>query len=88
MKVIKKRAKSLNKIVPPKILSLGYYDLDYIITLSEDDMLKFHIEDVTSLKSIEDILEFFAAHPVLALHPNRFDISVVFQKLWYVIGCN
>ena len=55
MKVIKKRAKSLNKIVPPKILSLGYYDIDYTITLSEDDMLKFHIEDVTSLKSIEDI---------------------------------
>jgi hypothetical protein len=56
MKVIKKRAKSLNKIVPPKILSLGYYDIDYKITLSEDDMLKFHIEDVTNLKSIEDIL--------------------------------
>ena len=55
MKVAKKRAKSLNKIVPPKILSLGYYDINYTITLSEDDMLKFHIENLANLTSIEDI---------------------------------
>ena len=55
MKVTRKRAKSVSKYTPSTILSLGHYDIDYYITLSEEDMLKFHIEDVTQLKKYEDI---------------------------------
>ena len=55
MKLAKKRAKSVSKYVPSTILSLGHYDIDYSITLSEDDMLKFHIEDISQLKTYEDI---------------------------------
>ena len=55
MKVTRKRAKSVSKYTPSTILSLGHYDIDYYITLSEEDMLKFHIEDITQLKKYEDI---------------------------------
>ena len=55
MNIKRKRAKSVSKYTPSTILSLGHYDIDYYITLSEEDMLKFHIEDVTQLKKYEDI---------------------------------
>ena len=55
MKAIKKRSKSLSKYTPSTILSLGHYDIDYTITLSEEDALKYRVEDVTQLNSVEDI---------------------------------
>ena len=55
MKAAKKRSKSVSKYTPSTILSMGHYDIDYSITLSEDDALKFHIDDVTQLKNYEDI---------------------------------
>ena len=55
MKAIKKRSKSTQKYTPSTILSIGHYDIDYSITLSDDDALKYHIEDVTQLNTIEDI---------------------------------
>ena len=55
MKSIKKRSKSTPKYTPSTILSIGHYDIDYSITLSEEDALKYHIGDVTQLNSVEDI---------------------------------
>ena len=55
MKSIKKRSKSRAKYTPSTILSIGHYDIDYSITLSEEDALKYHIEDITQLNTVEDI---------------------------------
>ena len=55
MKRIKSRAKSVAKFIPSTILSLGHYDLDYSITLTDDDLSKYNIEDITYLKTYEDI---------------------------------
>ena len=55
MKVSKRKAKSISKYTPSTILSIGHYDIDYSITLTEEDMLKYHIEDVTNLQNYEDI---------------------------------
>ena len=55
MKVSKKKVKSISKYTPSTILSIGHYDIDYLITLTEEDMLKYHIEDVTNLQSYNDI---------------------------------
>ena len=55
MKSLKKRSKSFSKHTPSTVLSLGHYDINYSITLSEDDVLKFHIDDVTQLTKYEDI---------------------------------
>jgi len=51
---MKKSKKKLNSI-PSSILSLGHYDLDYSITLNEEDILKYHIEDIENLRSYDDI---------------------------------
>ena len=55
MKVAKKRPKSVSKYTPSTVLSFGHYDIDYSINLSEDDVLKFHIDDITNLTKFEDI---------------------------------
>ena len=55
MKAIKKKSKSVSKYTPSTILSLGHYDIDYSITLSDEDVLKFHIKDITELTEYEDI---------------------------------
>ena len=55
MKVSKKKIKSISKYTPSTILSIGHYDIDYLITLTEEDMLKYHIEDVTNLQNYDDI---------------------------------
>jgi len=55
MKAIKKKSKSVSKYTPSTILSLGHYDIDYSITLSDEDVMKFHIKDITELTKYEDI---------------------------------
>ena len=55
MKKIKKRSKSVSKCIPSTILSMGHYDINYSIELSDDDLLKFNIEDISQLKTYEDI---------------------------------
>ena len=55
MKVIKSKSKSVQRYIPSIILSMGHYDINYSITLSEDDLIKFKIEDLTVLKTYEDI---------------------------------
>ena len=55
MKRLNKRSKSVSKHTPSTVLSLGHYDINYSITLSEDDVLKFHIDDITQLTKYEDI---------------------------------
>ncbi len=55
MKASKKRSKSVSKFTPSTILSIGHYDIDYSITLNDDDVLKFHIDDITKLSKYEDI---------------------------------
>ena len=55
MKGMKKKAKSVSKFIPSTILSFGHYDLDYLLELNDDDVKKFHINDVTELKTFEDI---------------------------------
>ena len=52
---MKKKAKSLSKYIPSTILSIGHYDIDYLFELSDDDAKKFNIDDVTQLKTYEDI---------------------------------
>ena len=56
MKQINKRSKSSNKHNPSTILSLGHYDIDYSITLIEEDVLKYNIDDISKLTKYEDIL--------------------------------
>ena len=34
---------------------MGHYDLDYSTTLSDEDILKFHIDDIENLQNYEDI---------------------------------
>jgi hypothetical protein len=34
---------------------MGHYDINYSITLSEDDLIKYKIDDLTELKTYEDI---------------------------------
>ena len=34
---------------------MGHYNLDYSITLSDEDILKFHIDDIENLQNYEDI---------------------------------
>ena len=50
-----KKSKKKSKSFPSSILSLGHYDIDYSITLNEEDILKYHIEDIENLTSYEDI---------------------------------
>ena len=50
-----KKSKKKSKSIPSSILSLGHYDIDYSITLNEEDILKYHIEDIENLTSYEDI---------------------------------
>ena len=57
MKPTRKRCKSVSKskIVPSTILSMGHYDINYSIELTDDDLSKFQIENITQLKTYEDI---------------------------------
>ena len=55
MEVAKKRPKSVSKYTPSTVLSFGHYDIDYSINLSEDNVLKFNIDDITNLTKFEDI---------------------------------
>ena len=50
-----KKSKKKSKSIPTSILSLGHYDLNYSITLNEEDILKYHIEDIENLTSYDDI---------------------------------
>ena len=50
-----KKSKSISKATPSTILSMGHYNLDYSITLSDEDILKFHIDDIENLQNYEDI---------------------------------
>ena len=52
---MKKRAKSVSKFIPSTILSMGHYDIDYLIELNDDDINKYNIEDISKLKTYEDI---------------------------------
>ena len=55
---MRKRCKSVSKskIIPSTILSMGHYDINYSIELSDDDLSKFQIEDISQLKTYDDIL--------------------------------
>ena len=55
MKVNKSKSKSVQRYIPSIILSMGHYDINYSITLSEDDLIKYKIDDLTELKTYEDI---------------------------------
>ena len=55
MKQIKKKSKSLSRINPSTILSIGHYELNYSITLNDDDINKYNIKDISNLKTYEDI---------------------------------
>ena len=55
MKVIKSKSKSVQRYIPSIILSMGHYDINYSITLSEDDLIKYRIDDLTTLRTYEDI---------------------------------
>ena len=55
MKVGKKILKSVSKYTPSTILSFGHYDINYSITLSEEDILKYHIDNLADLTKYEDI---------------------------------
>ena len=55
MKAVKKNHKSPSKYTPSTVLSFGHYDIDYSITLSEEDILKYHIDDLANLTKYEDI---------------------------------
>ena len=55
MKVNKSKSKSVQRYIPSIILSMGHYDINYSITLSEDDLIKYKIDDLTVLKTYEDI---------------------------------
>ena len=55
MKVIKSKSKSVQRCIPSIILSMGHYDINYTITLSEDDLIKYRIDDLTTLRTYEDI---------------------------------
>ena len=50
-----KKSKKKSKTIPSSILSLGHYDIDYSITLNEEDILKYHIDYIENLTSYEDI---------------------------------
>ena len=52
---MKKRAKSVSKFIPSTILSMGHYDIVYLIELNDDDINKYNIEDISKLKTYEDI---------------------------------
>ena len=54
---MKKRTRSMKKYIPSTILSLGHYDIDYSIELNDDDVSKFKIDDITKLKTYEDIIK-------------------------------
>ena len=53
MKVLK-HSKSLGTIVPSTILSMGFYDINYELTLNDEDMKKFKINDISNLSTYED----------------------------------
>ena len=55
MKVGKKIRKSVSKYTPSTVLSFGHYDINYAITLSEEDILKYHIDNLANLTKYEDI---------------------------------
>ena len=55
MKPVKRKAKPLVKYIPSTILSMGYYDIDYSIKLSDEDIEKYKIENIEDLKTYEDI---------------------------------
>ena len=39
----------------PRVLSMGPLSLDYNLTLTDEDMSKFNITDITAVKSLEDL---------------------------------
>ena len=55
MKPVKKKAKTTRKYTPSTILSIGHYDIDYLIELSDEDIEKYNIESIKDLKTYEDI---------------------------------
>ena len=55
MKRGKKRSKSVSNLHFTRVLSLGHYNIDYAITLDDDDMREFNLTDVTKLKTYDDI---------------------------------
>ena len=55
MKQIRKRSKSVSNIHITKVLSLGHYNIDYSITLDDDDMRAFNLTDINKLKTYKDI---------------------------------
>ena len=52
---MKSKSKSIQRYIPSIILSMGHYDINYSITLNDDDLLKYKIDDLTALKTYEDI---------------------------------
>ena len=38
-----------------KVLALGHYNIDYSITLNDDDMRAYNLTDITKLRTYEDI---------------------------------
>jgi len=55
MKPVKKRSKSVSNLNYTKVLSLGHYNIDYSITLNDDDMRRYNLTDITTLKTLDDI---------------------------------
>ena len=48
MKPVKKRSKSVSNLNYTKVLSLGHYNIDYSITLNDDDMRRYNLTDITT----------------------------------------
>ena len=55
MKPMKKRCKSVKTYVPSTILSMGHYDINYLIELTDEDITKCKVKDIKKLKTFEDI---------------------------------
>ena len=55
MKQIRKRSKSVSNIHITRVLSLGHFNIDYSITLDDDDMRAFNLTDINKLKTYSDI---------------------------------
>ena len=83
MKVIR-RSKSVATIIPPTLLSIGFYDIDYSITLNDDDIKKFKIEDVSALSTYQDF-EFILENKYLW---NKIQIDTVNKNINLLLYMN
>ena len=55
MKKLRKRSNSMSNLHITKVLALGHYNIDYSITLNDDDMRAYNLTDITKLRTYEDI---------------------------------